>query len=913
MKISRKSFIESSFPVKEVSAESGKEKNIRSGNIASFHVWWARRPTTASRATIAASLIPDSENIEEWNSNKELISELSKWDNAHNKPLLDIAKRKILNNYENTPPKILDPFGGGGSIPLESMRLGCDTYSNELNPVAFLIQKCTIEYPQKYSKNISLDAFKNDRNYIEDQNYSSSFFKHNEVNPLLEDIRYWANQLFGNSKNELLSYYPIDKSKSKPIGYIWVRTLPCQNPLCKTEIPLLRQYWLVNKKSKKICLHPFENNSEVHFKILKLNDDSDLPNNFDPSKATVKGGVINCPLCGNIIDAKTTRKLFSENKSSQRLVAVILTNKKEKGKIYRLANEEDIKVYENATEILENKCNSFLNNHGFSPIPTEKIPLMSGVFNIPIYGIDEWSKLFNDRQKLGIVTFLEKYFELLIQIKRYHSEEYTKVLATYLTMIISRMLNRYSKLAYWYVPGEKIQPTYVRQALGMTWDYVELNPMSEASGGWKNNLKDILDVVSSVSSIDRPSNITNSDAKILPYADSYFDGVITDPPYYNSVPYADLSDYFYVWQKKFLGHLYPELFVSELSPKKNEITEMAGWDPKRYKDKDKKYFESNLKAAFLEFHRVLKPGGIFVVVYAHKTTEGWETLINSLLDSGLTISGAWPIRTEMSTRTRAKESAALASSIYIVARKIKKQSRGFYPQVKEELIEYLSSKLDKLWSEGISGADFFISAIGISIEVFGKYEDVIDYEGQTIRADKILEDVRVIVANFAVKKILHNGFASTISDLTRFYVLFRWQFANAKVIFDEVNKLAHGCHLDLSDYWNRKGFIRKDKEFISLLSPTERDFEDLRGSNELIDVLHLALKLWQINKKDEMYNLLNNTGFGKSDVFYRVAQAISGTLPTDNREKKLLDGFLVGRQTIQEKSSEKPDQSDLFE
>lgn len=403
--------------------------------------------------------------------------------------------------------------------------------------------------------------------------------------------------------------------------------------------------------------------------------------------------------------------------------------------------------------------------------------------------------------------------------------------------------------------------------------------------------------------------VLQASATELPYPDNYFDAVFTDPPYYDNVPYSYLSDFFYVWLKRTIGDLYPDLFSTPLTPKSKEI---VAYTNERSWEEAKEYFEGALRESFQEIHRVLKPNGIATIVYAHKSTEGWETLINSLLDSGLIVTGAWPLRTEMEARLRASESAALASSIYIIARKMQQQPTGFYNQVKEELKQHLNKKLDRLWQEGIGGADFFISAIGSAIEVFGKYEKVMDYEGNIIRADRLLEDVRKIATDYAVHQILHNGFAGEISDLTRFYVLYRWDFAEAKVHFDEVRKLAQSCGIDLASEWNKNGFIKKEKEFIRVLGPQERRIEDLKGSTELIDVLHNILLLWEKSKRDDMLKLLQESGYGESEAFYRVAQAVSETLPNESKEKKLLDGFLAGRERVREEIRKETGKRRLF-
>jgi len=375
------------------------------------------------------------------------------------------------------------------------------------------------------------------------------------------------------------------------------------------------------------------------------------------------------------------------------------------------------------------------------------------------------------------------------------------------------------------------------------------------------------------------------------------------------VPYSYLSDFFYVWLKRTVGDLYPELFSTPLTPKSKEI---VAYTNDRTWEEAKKFFEENLKKSFQEIHRVLKQDGIATIVYAHKSTAGWEALINSLLDSNLVITASWPVHTEMKARLRARESAALASSIYIIARKTKREKTGWYNEVKEEIKKHIHRKLERLWQEGISGSDFFIAAIGSSIEIFGKYEKVMDYEGNVVRADRLLDFVRDIVTDYAVREILHNGIAGELSPLTKFYLLWRWTYQEARVPFDDARKLAQSTGIDLASEWN-KGFIRKDKEFIKVLGPQDRDLKELEGSNELMNVLHQVLLLWKDGRRDDMKEVLTETGWGNKDAFYRVAQAVSGTLPLESREKRLLDGFLSGKENILTEIKDISKQKRLFE
>jgi adenine-specific DNA methylase len=390
--------------------------------------------------------------------------------------------------------------------------------------------------------------------------------------------------------------------------------------------------------------------------------------------------------------------------------------------------------------------------------------------------------------------------------------------------------------------------------------------------------------------------VIQASATSLPYPDNYFDAVITDPPYYDNVPYSYLSDFFYVWLKRTIGDLYPDLFATPLTPKSEEIVAYSNREDGF--EGGKNFFEKMIARAFGEIYRVLKPDGIACIVFAHKSTEAWETIINALLKSGLYLTASWPVHTEMKERLRASESAALASSIYMVCRKRTENKTAYFNEIKPQIEARIKEKLEQFWNEGISGADFFISAIGPAMEVFGKYESVEKPSGEKVSARELLEFIRKTVSEYALTKILTSTQLGGIDEETRFYLLWRWTYNSAKVQFDDARKLAQAVGIELTEEWGR-GFIKKDKEFISVLDARERgkDFLAKKKFESMVDVLHACLLYWEQNNKAEISKVLEETGNINNNAFWQVAQAISEVLPEGDEEKKMIQGFLYGRES----------------
>ncbi len=823
----KKRIIEVAFPVEEVSEQGRRDKYKR--QITGIHTWWARRPLGPSRATAYASLV-DNSKLAHTNNNSttsnnimlrppkhDFIAELSKWENVFNPIWINQAKSDILKTYGEKPPKVLDPFGGGGSIPLEAQRLGCETYSCDLNPVAVLIQKCTLEYPQKYGPR------------------------------LYDDIKKWGMHILQQLEVELNLLYSYNSNEGNIIAFIWARTLPCQNHDCNTIIPLLKQYWLAKKDNKKVALFPDKQDDQFVLRIVGTEYEP-IPDNFDPSDGTIKNGIVTCPLCKITITAKEKQKLFQDKVAGEKLLAVITKHPDVTGKYYRLSTEQDDAIFRKAVRCLSEKHDFLMNEWEFDPIPDEPIPKIKGqgaerALAIHNYNLSKFGDLFNPRQQLFLITLTEKikksYLEMLTQG---YEVDYANVVSTYLGCWLNQIAENSSNLCRWLNRSESVAGVFGRAALPMIWDYAEANPLLKA----ENRLKTLLKSLEHLSQMhEPPAMVLHASATKLPHLNETFDVVLTDPPYYDNVPYSYLSDFFYVWFKRSIGELYPEFFNNLMTSKDDEIV-MYGHREGGV-EAGKQFFEERLSKAFQEIHRILKSNGIAVIVYAHKSTEGWETLINALLDSGLIITSAWPIDTEMKSRLRAMDSAALASSIYMVARKTEREEFGLHRDVHKELETYLQEKLFTLWEWGFSGADLFIAAIGIGIEVFGKYETVLDDNDNLIRANRMIADIREILERFDGDQ---TGLAGT--QMTRFYLRWRREYGEKSVIFNDARELALSLGIELAEEWGEGSFIQQEKTNVRVLGPHERAIKDVSDREELIDILHYALLLWSSGNREAM-------------------------------------------------------------
>src|SRR3989339_188771 len=866
--------IEEYMPIKEISFISAKEKQgVRGGHIAGLHRWWARRPLAECRAVIYSALVILPLNQGDKDALTKDIISFAEWKNSMNISMINKARNRIHND-RGIEVNLLDPFAGGGAIPLEALRLGCNSYSVDINPIAHIIQKCELEFPVRYG--------------------SKEFYKKNKFN-LISDLEKYGKKFY-NIYFEKIKLNYCSEGNEVPIVYFWAKQITCSNPQCRKQVPLLRSFIIVNKSKKKIAIKPIINNDQLNFVIQR-----DKQIDFDSSKGFVKRDNLECPFCNQVTDGKYIREISCANKLDERLIAVCYSDNNIKTKNYRLPTQREL--------LIINKIKLDISKISHE-LPNEDLPYLRSIFNVHVYGIKKWKDLFNPRQQHLILSLIKSLQEIKGILKtEINNGEYEKAIITYLTLATGKIIDYSSANCLWQPNLEAVTPTFGRQALPFLGDYVEVNPLDGPIANWKSIIENTRDVISHCSFMQEKEGIAiRTSATTLPFKESFFDAIITDPPYYDAVPYSELSDFFYIWYKIILKEFYPQDFLTPLTPKGSEIVQHRNRHGSQ--EESKIFFETELTHAFNECNRVLKIRGIFVVVFAHKSTSAWETLVSSLLNANFIVTASWPFNTEMKTRLRGKGSAALASSIFIVCRKRESEEEGYLNEVKIELKERISKKLDQFWSQGIRGADFFISAIGPAVEVFGKYKKVKKLSGEEVSVAELLDIVRQIVTDYSLHQILHDGTLANIDDATRFYVLWRWSYADADVPFDDARKLAQALGSEPDELLSKKGLLTKKGDKVNMLEPWERKDEHLGEPKNgipapMIDVIHKACILWEKGNKKALTDFIEKSGYAKEESLWNIAQAISEILPEGSKEKQLLQGLLNTKTTVQKEEFNK--------
>lgn len=915
-------FIEYDLPLAEISEESAREKNIRHGHPSTLHIWFARRPLAASRATTLAALLddPGPHEADKRREIKDLIKDIAPWDAVKNgnSEAIEQAQELVEEQYDE-PPKVLDPFAGGGSIPLEALRLGAETHASDYNPVAVFIEKATLEWPQKFGVEVELP---------EDEAEDRLGMGGKRVNLLAYLVEKWANRILEEAQEEIGQFYPTQTGEGlvgkrdvnpnqegwTPVGYLWARTIPCQNPTCGATIPLIKQFWLCRKDDKRVAYRPLidEEKETVEFELLhdeRLEEAVEA--GFDPKDGTVSRANASCLVCGQVTEAEQVRQLARDGYMGDRMVATALHHPDETGKKYRLATEADRKVFEGAQAHLEEKLADW--PYMETPLPEEDISTYEpSRVAPPLYGMRKWKDLFNHRQQLALTTFLGRIktsYGRIIEdgtlLARKANldvdpEALAKAVMGYLTMLLGRTADSNSKAVTWIGARETIRNTFSRQALPMTWDHLEVNPFSGSTGGWDGATEWVLRYIKKNDwSAASSANPQSSSATDLPHADDSFEAVVTDPPYYDNVPYAALSDFFYVWWKRAISEHFPELFSTPLIPKTDEIVHDRSTEHSN-SNKTKEYFEEELGRSFQEIQRVLKPKGVAVIVYAHKTTEGWETMLNGLVDAGLVVTGSWPVHTERKSRLVAAQTAALASSIYMVCRKTEREELGFWNDIQPQIKDRVEEKLEQFWeADVIQGGDFFISAIGPGMEAYSRYDRVETYSGEEITVRDLLRFIRRVATDFLVRQLLRDVASGSVDKEGQFYLTYRWTFRDTRVEYDDALRIAKAEGVNIDRIAERDSFIKKTRKYIYVHGPQDR--EEIEEVHDMVDAMHLACQMWEDGRGDDQIGkMLAKHGYSQSPSFWQFCQGVSECLPDGNKEKQWLEGMLMSKDQYQQ-------------
>ena len=807
-----KRLIEVDLPIKRISAHSRREKSIRHGHISTLHIWWARRPLAACRAVICAALWPDPVDalcpepfrnaaraaMLEWTLHErqillslesrprfeaarkkpahfddpmelrgallDFIADFSNWDNSTVKEYLATSRamtqaaHEALGGAPGTRPLVEDPFAGGGAIPLEALRVGADAFASDLNPVPVLLNKVVLEYIPRYGQRLA------------------------------DEVTKWGEWIKCKVEKELAEFYPKDADGATPIAYLWARTIQCEGPNCGAEVPLIRSLWLAKKGNGSSALRilPKPKEKRVDFEIINNAKVSDI------GTGTVKRSSATCPCCGYTTSADRTRAQFKGRHggaADARLLAVVTTRKNQSGRCYRIPTQMDLGGIELALRtIREIEAQPEKAREIF---PYEPLPYLRSIFNIHLLDVLQWKDLFAPRQLVAIAALIKCVGDAHLRIKHEETDpSFADAIATCLAIAVNRQADYSTSLCSWHLTGEKLNHTYGRQALGIIWDFAEVCPFADGSGNFTGAYSWVARVCEGISNATLPSgHVERVSATRHPLPNDSVAAFVTDPPYYDAVPYADLSDFFYVWFKRSVGKIHPELFSDELSPKELEVVQLAERNP-LYSYKTKENFESLMRESLAEGRRTTQPGGVGVIVFAHKTTSAWETMLQAVIDAGWVIVGSWPIDTEMGTRLRAMNSASLSSSVHLVCRprenpdgSVRTDEIGDWRDVLQELPRRIHEWMPRLADEGVVGADAIFACLGPALEVFSRYSRVEKASGETVALKEYLEYVWAAVAKEALAQVFKDADTAAFEPDARLTAMWLWTL-NAGAVSD---------------------------------------------------------------------------------------------------------------------------------
>lgn len=978
-----KRLIEVAFPLKQASLDSVHEKNVRHGHISTLHIWPARRPLAACRAALIATLLPDPGNPEErreilrrlggtvketvqtrrlpGGEVEETIKEETEGGILHwgreSDPDLDWFRQRIREAYDGHAPRVLDPFAGGGAIPLEAMRLGCEATAVDINPVAWFILKCTLEYPQRLAgQTYPLPDF-----VLQDRDFMESFFKAQglsgasltaelkklglddeastlrlpgmEADANLETdlawhVRAWGWWVLQRARADLERFYPTVDGKPT-VAYLWARTVTCKN--CRATIPLLKTRWLVKKGRKRVLL-TMEPNAERTGVVFGI--DEKPPKGKDVGQGTMSRAGAKCPCCDAIMTSKDLRLEGQMGRLGTVMTAVIVED--EIGKTYRTPVEVECGLDSAAIVELDQVFGEIPFGIPEEPVPEGASRTGGGSpFTVYLYGLKRWHELFTPRQLLTLGTFV-KHTRAVCRTMQTdgYPPEWTEAVQAELGIALDKLADRQSVLCRWDVGFSKVNSTFTRFALPILWDYTEGNALSHSTGNYLSCVDWVAKVVdhcSNAAGAAPAPQVTQASATSSTHSGT-FDAIVTDPPYYDAIPYSDLMDFFYIWLRRTLHGLSPEIdavFHEPLAPKWDHQTNDGELidDASRFgrdKAQSKAAYEDGMSRAFQACYQSLKHNGRLIIVFAHKQPDAWETLVSAIIRAGFVVDGSWPIQTEMSTRSRAHGSAALSSSVWLVCKKRPPTARpGWDNRVLAEMRTNITDRLRDFWDAGIRGPDFVWAATGPALEAYSRYPAVkkANEPGELLTVSEFLGHARRMVVDFVVGRVLSgNGGSEAVSGLdniTSYYLLHRHDFglddapAGVAILYtlscnlsdrelaDRYQILDHqGSTLKLVP-WSRRKKAGYDPVLESaeahgaetLALPGFETPEPELRELPLVDQAHRLMHLWKAGDVTKVDAYLDARGLRRSNLFHQLLQALIELAPAGSEERALLESI----------------------
>jgi len=853
--VEKRKLIEVALPLETINRESAREKSIRHGHPSTLHLWWARRPLAAARAVLFAQLVddpsahPDEFPTEELQRKERerlhgIIERLVVWENIRDEKLLAEAHAEIMKSCHGNPPPIVDPFAGGGTIPLEAQRLGLEAHASDLNPVAVLINKALIEIPPKFR----------DQPPVFPGLANSEIRAWKGAEGLAADVRAYGKWMRDEAEKRIGHLYPKatlpDGSKAMVIAWIWARTATCPNPACGIEMPLVRTWWLGKKKGKEAYVVPRIVADPTHSSgqrvTFEIGHNKETAPSDDQDGTAGRSGAT-CVACETAVGLQYLRAEGKSGRLGEQLMVVVAEGARQR--IYLPPTDEHV-------------------NSAMTPmpetIPPGEMPGRALGFRVQAYGMIRYADLFTNRQIVGLTTFSSLVMEARKQVLTDGgSPEYGDAVATYAALAASRGADRQSAICSWdsSTTKEQVRGVFARQAMPMTWDFAETNPFAKSSGTWTESTDWIARTLELLPA-NSISNVHQKDAPSQTFSNLL---VSTDPPYYDNVPYADLSNFFYVWLRRALRSVYPELLSTLLVPKAEELVA----DPYRHGGREgaRRFFEDGFRRVFVRARESALDNFPITVYYAFKQSEtdaggeastGWETLLEGMIRSGWEITSTWPLRSELGNRMRSLGSNALASSVVLSLRPRPDSAtatdrRGFIAALEVELPDALR----RLQQGLIAPVDLPQAAIGPGMAVFSRYAAVIEPNGKKMTVRGALIRINVVLDQVLTEQ------EGDFDPTTRWSIAWYRQHGFEPGKYGEAELLANarGAVVQTMD---RDGVLVSRAGKVALIRPADTP----PGYDVQADA-HISA--WEVLM--HLIRILNTEGVGAAGAFLAAAQA----------------------------------------